>query len=188
MKEIDLIKYSYRNANNEGFPWFIMANQLLHAGLKLRAISIEGKKNVVQITKKEIIYYNSKEGQFILDSKIFRQATMLIGFSIENALKGLLVKQLDNNNGNKLHKELKKTHNLLTLAKNVGLQLTENEKLILMYFTESIIWSGRYPIPLNDSVYIESFKSIPTFLIKNNDVNNLPIEIEELINKINKLI
>lgn len=184
----DVLKYSYKNANNEGFAWFIIANQLLHAGLKLRAVSIEGKKKVNQITTNEIIYNNSNEGQAILDYKIFRQATMLIGFSFENALKGLLVEQFDNNNGNKLHEELKKTHNLLTLANKVGIELTDNEKLILSYFTESIIWSGRYPIPVNDSVYIESFKSNATFLIKNNDVDNLPVEVEELIKKINKLI
>ncbi len=188
MQMTNLIKYSYRNANNEGFSWFLMANQLLHAGLKLRAVSIECNKKINQITSKEIIYNNSKDSQDILDFQIYRQATMLIGFSIENALKGLLVEQFDNNMGNKLHEELKKTHNLLTLANKVGIELTENEKLILSYFTESIIWSGRYPIPVNDSVYIASFKSNPTFLIKNNDLDNLPIEIEDLIKKINKLI
>ncbi|HLQ24803.1 MAG TPA: hypothetical protein VK138_02870 [Acidiferrobacterales bacterium] len=73
-------------------------------------------------------------------------ALMLAGFAIENLMKGLLVqKQSPVNEKGKF--ELV-SHDLLKLAKDVSLPLTEDECRLLEKLGEFLTWTGRYPVPL----------------------------------------
>ncbi len=73
-------------------------------------------------------------------------ALMLAGFAIENLMKGLLIqKQSPVNEKGRFELD---THDLLKLAKDVGLLLTEDEHRFLEKLGEFLMWTGRYPVPL----------------------------------------
>ena len=74
---------------------------------------------------------------------------MLIGLSIENIIKGILVAEFPEHiNKGKLSKELK-SHALLHLMDKIkSIQITKSEKEILKLLEEVVPYWGRYPIPL----------------------------------------
>jgi hypothetical protein len=79
---------------------------------------------------------------------------MLIAFAVENLLKAAAIerKSLEYKIAfrakRKFPKELQ-SHDLLRLAKLVGLQLEHGEEDLLRRLTRSAIWFGRYPVPLD---------------------------------------
>jgi len=80
---------------------------------------------------------------------------MLTSYAIENLLKSLIVRkkreQLKNelNNRQELPKILK-SHNLVKLAQEAEFPIkSQLQEDILRRLTRCVIWSGRYPIPLN---------------------------------------
>jgi len=64
---------------------------------------------------------------------------MLWGMSFELLFKGIAVAT---------RKEFPPTHNLVRLASVVHLSFTGHELGILNYLSQSIVWDGRYPVPL----------------------------------------
>ena len=81
---------------------------------------------------------------------------MLMAFSIENYLKGVLVR--DRKHELKsilldkaiLPKTLK-SHCLYTLATEIGIPNVESHEGLLRRLSRSAIWRGRYPVPLHSS-------------------------------------
>ena len=77
---------------------------------------------------------------------------MLVGFSFECLLKGLLANAILTNrnkaafDSEKLDNELKE-HKLLVLVDKLGLQFSQRERRTLEEITECLIWAGRYPTP-----------------------------------------
>lgn len=63
---------------------------------------------------------------------------MLCGLSLEVIMKAVLVSRGD---------DAPEIHDLYELAKLVGMKPNVNEKRILRFYQESVIWAGRYPIP-----------------------------------------
>jgi hypothetical protein len=78
---------------------------------------------------------------------------LLFGCAFENLLKGAFVRQLTRGQKEnrilkpKLPKQLK-THDVLSLAEKLGLDLNRLEINLLKRLTETIVWRGRYPIPI----------------------------------------
>lgn len=63
---------------------------------------------------------------------------MLFGMSFEAILKAIcVVKDI----------QVPTTHNLVSLANTAGLAITDKEKSIFEFLTESTVWNGRYPVP-----------------------------------------
>lgn len=65
---------------------------------------------------------------------------MLCGLALETAFKALLAQsdKWSPNDG---------THSLVRLAEKLGMQLTQDERLLLEFYAASVIWAGRYPLP-----------------------------------------
>ncbi len=75
-----------------------------------------------------------------------RHVTLMIGgFAIENLLKGLLVSA--NGPWDQEGRFRLDTHNLMQLAQDTNLGLTDDERLVLERLEVFVKWAGRYPIP-----------------------------------------
>jgi hypothetical protein len=97
---------------------------------------------------------------------------MLLGFAIENLLKGLYVSTLPNVKRPRTLKELGITDHLLeTIASKITAALNEQfskrELEILSGIEQSIVWWGRYPSPIDTDKLIsrsaDSLFSAPSF-------------------------
>lgn len=75
---------------------------------------------------------------------------MLAGYSIENYLKGLIVKNSTLGAFDKNGNFALKSHNLVLLASKAGLKLNKDEQELLERLNYFVMSGGRYPIPLND--------------------------------------
>jgi hypothetical protein len=75
---------------------------------------------------------------------------LVIGFAIENLLKCLVLnKHPEIIKEGEIKDKRFKTHDLYSIATTtLGLEISEDEKFMLELGTKSIIWYGRYPIPL----------------------------------------
>jgi hypothetical protein len=77
----------------------------------------------------------------------YRPAEMLLGFAIENALKGLMIAHDPAlTSEEKLAKTLLE-HDLCVLAACANVTVTAAENAILEALTCLVVWAGRYPTP-----------------------------------------
>lgn len=180
---------TFDRANKNCAAWFVMANSLLHSALSLRTISFKAKIELQDI-EGGYVEPGYRTERILKDRLIVKQATMLFGFAIENALKGLWIEKFKIDSETPVDRlpEKIKNHNLESLAEDVNISLNKNERKVLNQLTESILWAGRYPIPINVNRYQEHFKSRLEFFIENSTINELPLEIESLMDKINEKI
>lgn len=72
---------------------------------------------------------------------------LLMGYALENLLKGLLIMQ-DSKDYVQQGKFTKKTHKIAELFKDCGLEADKNINDLLEKLTRHIEWMGRYPVPL----------------------------------------
>lgn len=92
----------------------------------------------------------------ILEWRLIEVYFLLMGYSIENLLKGIVLSKqpglLDKDKGKLSNTIL--THNLVKLAKNCDINITLDERHLLEALTTSIVWEGKYPTPKEeDSMY-----------------------------------
>jgi hypothetical protein len=82
---------------------------------------------------------------------------MLMAFSIENLLKGILIVEgHEAIEGEKLSKRLS-NHGLRQYAEDVsGVTITEPEKCLLDELQHYLIWAGRYPMPTKPAYAIQT--------------------------------
>ncbi len=93
-------------------------------------------------------FLSDEESQLSLDSGLSGVAFMLLGLSIENLAKGILVTR--NPEGVVKNGEFKlKKHGLVNLVNECNLSITDKERDLLETATEYIRWRGRYMIPLS---------------------------------------
>jgi len=101
----------------------------------------------------------------------FYSYILLLGYAIENYLKGASIEiyKLRNpnmkiNSFNELKNKvwhLKKTgHELIHIFDIIGLQLYKAEEKLLQKFEEYIIWRGKYPAPISSSGANSELQSI----------------------------
>jgi hypothetical protein len=123
----------FRWAAGEHLAWQISSVDLLRA---VNILNEEIKKD----------WRRFKRGSAVPWTAPFKVCMMLCGLMLEDLLKALLVSRtaaLDSK-GQFAHK----THDLLKLAKLVGLKLSQDESILLEKLTRFVEWAGRYPIPL----------------------------------------
>lgn len=65
---------------------------------------------------------------------------LLCGLALEVLLKGMLALRLE---------QPPATHDLCVLADRVGVELSAVERELLRYYSTTISWAGRYPLPKN---------------------------------------
>lgn len=94
----------------------------------------------------------SELGKEIADIGLLTEYCVLMGYAIENLLKGILMGA---------HPEYFKpdakitdvrSHNLISLCKRCSLPFTSDEEDLLKRLTEHIEWVGKYPVPLEVSM------------------------------------
>jgi hypothetical protein len=183
------IESSYDFACRTDNAWFLKGNELYHSSLILRNIYLDAFPRICELESGEVVP-NSQSDLLIRDLRVFNQSTMLMGMAIENFLKGIIVKEEQVELDVKIKKlpEFLKSHRLIELAKKTGISFNKEEQMVLSKFTESIEFSGRYPIPIKNEKYHEYFNknAEPTFLMKNNKKEELPTQVASLLNKINR--
>lgn len=84
-------------------------------------------------------------------------ATLLYGYSMENAIKGLLIKKhnLDVTNLSNYKRENEWMHHeLVALFNDTGISASKKDKLILKTLTQHILWAGKYPVSKNFERFI----------------------------------
>jgi hypothetical protein len=80
----------------------------------------------------------------------------MFGSALENAFKGIMVSQNSNLiHATKLSPHLK-SHKLVELAGHAGIKLSQQEKRVLEWVTEVMIWKARYSVP-TDSKFADEF-------------------------------
>lgn len=95
------------------------------------------------------------------DQELVTVYFLLMGYSIENLLKGILLNQKP-----ELFQPSKRMkgfghHKLTRLCDEVGVELQSDEKKWLMKLTEYIEWQGKYPIPLKRDNDKDRTRGIP---------------------------
>jgi hypothetical protein len=101
-----------------------------------------------------------EQGEYDLDAPDYYTPMMLLGFAIENLLKGLLISTNPNMpRPRKLADVIGKNHRLVDLVESLppGIrpELTAGETSLLRELQEAIVWRGRYPCP-KDPKYLIS--------------------------------
>ncbi len=106
---------------------------------------------------------SGKEIKALLESNL-----LLLGFAIENAVKGYLVKQyLDRNGEIRFAKfkdferevwKVKDLHDLNLLFKLAALELTAEEVAFLQKATKYSAWKGRYHLPRNTDLILNEYR------------------------------
>ncbi|MBI1882070.1 MAG: hypothetical protein HYR94_28175 [Chloroflexi bacterium] len=107
-----------------------------------------------------------KELEDFLDSQLISKYFLLMGYAIENLLKGILMIQ---------HPEYFKpnakitdirSHNLVNLCKRCKISLRQEEADLLNKLTRHIEWQGKYPIPLESDKMFPIKESNSTWEIR----------------------
>lgn len=98
-----------------------------------------------------MIQLRAEDGTDHQHQELYRPAQLLMGLSLEVALKGLLVERNPTLfDGGKLANELK-THSLEILFQGVGIPLedTEEELNFIRKLSDAVEWVAKYPVPLS---------------------------------------
>jgi len=85
-----------------------------------------------------------------LDSQLISEYFLLMGFAVENLLKGILLTRYpDILKSNGSLPNTIKTHDLVGLSHKCDLKIEEKEKSLLDKLKIYILWQGKYPVPLS---------------------------------------
>jgi hypothetical protein len=123
--------------------WLDYSDELFDAAEELYENPNKGFSLQTELTRNQIVKTDS----------FTRTCLLLLGFAMENAIKGLFICEnpqfVDGEEG--VNAKVF-THNLIKLGEGInGLKFTEHEKQILSRLTKVISFSGRYPIPHKDN-------------------------------------
>lgn len=80
-------------------------------------------------------------------SSVYR---MLLGFSFENMLKGIIIAKKSALDISKLTS----SHDIATLIRRANLELPEEDVNLLDRLTPFVLWGGRYPMPRKQDEYV----------------------------------
>jgi len=115
----------------------------------------------------------------------YRVIRMLWGYSFENILKGIIIKNYKKENPDAKEVPFKeiKSHNIIDLFKKAKIETTEEENFYIGITQKCSIWMGRYPLPIKANQMYEQRKSMSTSkellerkkdLIKKHREGNIP--------------
>lgn len=125
----------HKLSGNMPVVWLLTAEQLLRS---FQMLADQARQDV----------HDAFRGDASVRFPIGSTAMMLGGFAIENLLKAIKVSQ-----GSQVFDDrgffTLKTHNVLELAVEAGVELDAAEEALLERLEQFVIWAGRYPIPLS---------------------------------------
>lgn len=186
-----ILRNSFRTVNSTKSPWALQARGLLNSAYIIFEKSIKALEFINNNeSPKEVVLPGSEYDKIVNDSTSINHALFLIGFAIENLLKGLWIEQ--NNvtekslTPDKLPKEIK-THDLKDLVNKLNLNFSKLENDVLDTLTELIKWKGRYPIPLHVTDYTNSDSITFANLLNDFSKNKMPKVIVSIIKKLDDL-
>ncbi|MHA1749525.1 MAG: hypothetical protein ACTSYF_12870 [Promethearchaeota archaeon] len=141
--------------------WIYVARNLKHAADRLFAIHIVSSERIIKKLGDEAIRGTSANGmktlspeetEEMLDASLITTYYFPIGLSLENLLKGILVKKKRDEitPWNRKFPDFIRCHDLLKIANKCGLNIDNEESILLEKFSEYIIWRGRYPTPTRE--------------------------------------
>ena len=82
-----------------------------------------------------------------LDTELDGPATLLLGYAMENAIKGLLIKEKRMASvGAKTKPHGWNAHSLVELINQTSVTLDKGDELVLGNLTAFIVWAGKYPV------------------------------------------
>ncbi|MFI5219002.1 MAG: hypothetical protein ACHQNT_05885 [Bacteroidia bacterium] len=148
----EIKKYTALNWQYEGFGmpfwWLSKAEELKHsADILWRDIATEGNAFL------ELCEKIKKGGKIITQPRrpsVMNSFLLISGLSLENLFKGIiLIEYPEFVKDGKLRGKTITSHDLIHLAKEAKIQLSNDEKNLCELASESIIHLGRYPIPKN---------------------------------------
>jgi hypothetical protein len=95
---------------------------------------------------------------------------LLIAYAMEDYFKALLIHKNRESLCNRLLSDIPeyiKTHDLLQLARNVGMTVTMLEEDLLVRLSRNSIWAARYPVPTgpNGIAALRQFSNRKTYLM-----------------------
>lgn len=79
----------------------------------------------------------------------FFPAVALYGLALENVFKGLMISKDSSLIGKSRLSDKIRLHRLAALAGKAGVSLSADEKYLLEWTSEVVIWKGRYSVPTN---------------------------------------
>ena len=140
--------------------WKYTAQELMHAANRLFDIYHDGTLRMISRFVQEIqsgtVQDQDASGRLLVgdeledhwDSQLIGVYFFLMGCSLENLLKGILMS---------LHPEYFQasgeliriqSHDLVKLCRRCNIDLSQEEKELLTKLTTYVTWAGRYPVPL----------------------------------------
>ncbi|MBN2561439.1 MAG: hypothetical protein JXQ75_10975 [Phycisphaerae bacterium] len=93
----------------------------------------------------------SELGKEIADISLLTEYCLLMGYAVENLLKGLLMATHPEYFKPDAKMTVIRSHNLIRLCQRCSLTLTPDEQDLLGRLTEHIEWVAKYPVPLDIS-------------------------------------
>ncbi len=175
---------SFSKRLNDISLWISKAKELLFAANHIKPVVVS-KWGKVKIKKGKIVSISK-------DPDIQGVYFMLVAYAIENLCKAILVHQKQEKFRNRLLKKVPKDikgHNLMNLAKNIGLRLSISDQELLARLSRNSIWAARYPIPFeSDHMTVKdkilNGQEILSAYFSPEDIN----KIERFINRLKNLI
>jgi hypothetical protein len=159
----------FKLAATEPFSWLFRSENLKRAADHLFEIYHTASTRSIEQFVVEVKAGLSEGGRVLegqeledfRDSELVTIYLMLMGYAIENLLKGKLLQQnphffkpkdkMDGFNG----------HDLVLLANRIGFKLTKEDRASLKELTNYILWQGKYPIPLQYKKDRDRSRGIP---------------------------
>ena len=90
-----------------------------------------------------------EEREEILDQDLISEYFLLIGYALECLFKGYLLAILPELVQNDVRiDKLLVTHDLVKLCRDANMAISDEERELLSFLTQSIIWRSKYPVPL----------------------------------------
>lgn len=184
----NILKQSFQFALSRNHSWWMNGHQHLRAAAVLleKCWAAMDKEEEALEGVSEVLP-GSEEYEIVQNSFLYKQATLLVAFGIENMLKALWAEQRTKQikASESLPRPIRE-HDLNELADLTDLQTTPRESDALTVLSEHAIWAGRYPIPREMDEYVDSHGEIDRRWIvqKHPGPVSFPDELHSLIEKI----
>lgn len=166
MSEIENKDILYELLGRSKYEWQRTSRNLITSSNILYRESQQAYDQMVDFLKKS----GSASDEEFPAAGTFVVARMLTGMALENLIKGLII-QNDPTHVSKDKKIGLKSHNLgLLWTKYLpAISICDSEKALLEELSNSIIWKGRYPIPVSS----DKFESPKSFDNEITTINNI---------------
>ncbi len=123
-----------------GATWGLAAHRLKQAG---DVVFDRFRQDADRVVREEVV---ATQAEF---TEMPMPASLLYGLALENLLKAIIIDREPTTAAGGLPRQFRgpSGHNLPSLAKRAGLDLSQEEKDLARRLTAYVEWAGRYPVP-----------------------------------------